>query len=270
MTAATLSPRTLAPVPADEPLSLAVLGRPRLAFAVRGLPVTQGSHAYKGHRNGKPLILDSADRNGELTRWRQQVAAAALAALPYGWEPMDGPCVMDLVVTLRRNSRTPKTKRAVPATKPDLSKLVRAVEDGIGDTAPQIDPKKRVILTEDSRIVAYRRCAKVFERDPFERDALRYPGAVVRLWDYPESLLGALDGVGDADGIDHTFTVYDDHPTMVFAMDEGLWRVDTDTEPGDDDSYASMSTRQLVELEAIAQQAARNARAHIDRRGKDA
>lgn len=190
------------PVPTENPLTLAVLGRPALAFAVYGLPTPQGSKSYKGKKRiitkaGEVKrianLVESSDEDGSLTAWREKVAGAALAALPYGFETLDGPLVMDLTVSLPRPSRTPKTLRTVPHTKPDLDKLVRAIADGLGTTAPKIDYKKRKIIAEDSRIQSFRKGPeKVWERDPLDSDALPQPGAVIRLWRYPETLLGKI------------------------------------------------------------------------------
>lgn len=189
--------RTPVPPARDDPLSLAVLGRPAFSVVVRGLPATQGSKEYKGHRAtvtktgarvSVPILADSSGR--KLDAWRNAVCAAAVAAVPPGWVTLDEPVVADLIVSLPRLSRTPKTKRTVPDTKPDLSKLLRAVEDALATDTARF-PGRRV-LAEDSRIVAHRRLAKVWTDDPLDTDSLPHPGAIIRLWRYPATLLGPV------------------------------------------------------------------------------
>lgn len=209
------------PLARENPLTLAVLGPPALAFAVYGDPAGQGSKSPMGTKAvrtkaGKVVrianLVESADASNKtpmkLTRWREAVAAAAIAALPDEWEPLNCPLVVDLTVSLPRTGRVPKFLRTLPFTKPDLDKLVRGVADGIGTTAPRgfkvgsryIGGRK--IITEDSRITSYRKLDKVWVGDPFDNDALRAPGAVVRLYRYPESLLGKLDTVQAAVDLD--------------------------------------------------------------------
>lgn len=210
MTAATLARRASGPpvpVPRENPLTLAVLGRPALAFAVYGKPATQGSKSPKGTKEittkagaTKRItnLVESANASKVnpmgLTRWRESVAGAALATLPYGWEALDGPLVADLTISLPRGTRVPKFLRTLPMTKPDLDKLLRAIPDALCNTAPKIDPKGRKIIVEDSRIVSYRKLDKVWVGDPFDNDALRSPGAVIRLYRYPADLLGKIEG----------------------------------------------------------------------------
>ena len=175
------------PLPTDPRLTLEVLGRPLFAIVVEQEPATQGSKDFKGMRQGKPVLVESSE--AKLRPWRAKVAAAAVAARPATWDVLDGPLVADMVFSLPRLSRTPKTLRVVPDTKPDLDKLAMATGDALcTDTAAL----RRPIMAEDSRITDYRRLTKVFAGDPLDPDALRVPGAVIRLWRYPEDLLGKV------------------------------------------------------------------------------
>lgn len=185
------------PLPKENALTLAVLGRPLLAIVVGGTPETQGSKAAAGSYRKRtkagnvvtvPRLVDSSEaHDAELRRWRSQVCAAAVAARPLTWQVLDGPLVADMVFSLPRTTRTPKTLRTLPDTADDLDKLARATGDGIGTDPGKVN---RPIIANDARIVSFRRLDKVFERDPFDPDALRHPGAVIRLWRYPEHLLG--------------------------------------------------------------------------------
>lgn len=112
-----------------------------VSLRVDGVPVQQGSmNAYI--RGGRAVLVHA--KNKALGAWRDKVAvetqAAALAA---GWElPLDEPVTVFVVFYMPR----PKSvKRALPSTKPDLDKLLRAVGDGLGNG----------IVKDDSRIVGW-------------------------------------------------------------------------------------------------------------------
>ena len=183
---------TRVPMPTEpQHLRLDVLGPPVFSIVAYGAPATQGSISFKGlNRRGKPIMVASGDK--DLNRWRGAVAGAAIAALPSGWQPLDGPLVMDLIVSVPRLASLPKTLRRVPDTKPDLDKLARAAGDALGtDTKAAHRP----VITEDSRITAYRRLEKVFAGDPYDPDALRAPGAVIRLWRYPPAYLDRMEAI---------------------------------------------------------------------------
>lgn len=109
-------------------------------FGVSGVPVSQGSMVAL--RNGHLRHSKGA----ALTRWRALVFKAAYeAARGLNVDvPLDGPVRLRLVFVLPR----PKRPRFwVPAVKPDLDKLVRAVGDAL---CPSSGPR---VLREDSRIV---------------------------------------------------------------------------------------------------------------------
>lgn len=198
------SPRAI--VPTEPELTLDVLGPPILNLVVMGNPVTQGSKEFKGHVNkrtkaGKvvrvPLLLDDAKALGP---WRDKVAAAALSVLPHDWVTLDEPLVADLVLSLPRLKATPTTKRTLPHTKGkgsgDMEKFQRATNDALGTTLPKLDPRGRMVFADDARITHWRRACKVYAGDVLDPDALRSPGAVIRLWRYPATLLGPIKTLG--------------------------------------------------------------------------
>lgn len=175
-----------------EHLTLAALGRPVFAITVHGDPATQGSKKAVGTRRGAngqrvPILVESAKG---LPAWRGAVCAAALAAVPSGWQPLDGPLVADLIVSLPRPKSAPKTLRRLPTGYPDTEKLARAVMDALGTDAKKYG---RAVVADDARITDYRRQAKVYAGDPYDTDALRQPGAVIRLWHYPPHLLEKME-----------------------------------------------------------------------------
>lgn len=110
-----------------------------LDFFAGGEPVPQGSkNAYV--RAGRAVLVDT---NPRLKPWRATVCAAAEAAIAdEGWETLDEPCHVYLEFTMPR----PKRPRWwVPAVKPDLDKLTRAVFDALTDAG---------VWRDDSRVVS--------------------------------------------------------------------------------------------------------------------
>lgn len=110
-----------------------------LDFFAWGTPVPQGSkNAYV--RGGRAVLVDA---NPQLKAWRAQVRAAAAAAVEdAGWETLDEPCRVHLGFTMP----APKRPRwDVPAVKPDLDKLTRAVFDALTDAG---------VWKDDSRVVS--------------------------------------------------------------------------------------------------------------------
>lgn len=120
-----------------------------VAFRVAGRPIPQGSKRI-GRHGAKAVILDAND--AALKSWRTQVAHAAHVALQ-GRAPIDGPVSVTAVFTLQRPAghygRTGKLRPsapALPAVKPDLDKMQRAIGDALS-----LGPLR--VITDDSRIV---------------------------------------------------------------------------------------------------------------------
>lgn len=108
-----------------------------VTFTVRGTPVPQGS--------AKPFIAGGrarlATRSAPLMAWRTAIATAASTAM--GDEPViDGPVNVRATFHLPRPASAPK-RVTLPATRPDLDKLLRALLDGITG----------VVVGDDSRVV---------------------------------------------------------------------------------------------------------------------
>jgi crossover junction endodeoxyribonuclease RusA len=105
---------------------------PELSIRPLGLhPQPQGSLAYKGHRGGKPILV--SDNDDQLKPWRQAVALytrRACRAHALDWQPLDEPVRLSVTFYVKSPLRP---RWPVPATKPDLDKLMRAVMDGLAD-----------------------------------------------------------------------------------------------------------------------------------------
>lgn len=138
-------------------------------FRIFGVPAPQGSKKNVGTnpRTGRPLMVESSKF---LPKWRKLVKDSA--ALTWaGKAPLDRALVVKMVFTVPKPTSAPKTRRTWPATKPDASKLARAVEDSLTDAG---------VFADDARIVDLIAC----KRYPNEgTGALALPGVLVHVFD---------------------------------------------------------------------------------------
>ena len=106
-------------------------------FRVYGEPVSKGSGFFC--LNGRPI----PQNNQKCKKWERAIRAAWLAE--YGNpETLDEPVSVHLTFYLKR----PQTPRwSVPAVKPDIDKLTRAVLDGLQETK-----KDAGLIKDDSRV----------------------------------------------------------------------------------------------------------------------
>ena len=109
-----------------------------IAFRVPGLPIAQGSKSFKGLRNGKPVLAESAKG---LEPWRRSIELLARRATGYSRPMLDTPVTVLIEFSFPR----PKARAGElrHATMPDVDKLARAVLDSL--TAAQV-------LADDGRV----------------------------------------------------------------------------------------------------------------------
>lgn len=114
----------------------------QISFTVLGMPISQGSMGVN-RRTGQLYHV----KNAQLAVWRQKVQFGALnTARLAGWKlPLNCPLLLSVQFYLAR-PKHPKFKDYA-ATKPDVDKLLRAVQDGL---SPRQGGKFTV---EDSRFV---------------------------------------------------------------------------------------------------------------------
>jgi len=142
-----------------------------IELRVYGMPAPQGSKAFKGMAGGHAILVESSKK---VKPWRQDVKQAVVDA---GHPHISGPVVVDMIFTLPKPKSAPKRRVTYPATRPDLSKLVRSTEDALTDVG---------LWEDDSRVV---RCF-AYKVYPGEHCyALESPGAVI--------IVKALDGEDD-------------------------------------------------------------------------
>lgn len=130
-----------------------------LQFTVPGEPKPQGSKRGFVTRHGKVALVEQAGR--PLKTWRDTVTTvAANARIAQGWDPYaEGPMTVELVFGMKRPL---KPKHPVPAVRPDIDKLTRAVLDAL--TAAHV-------WQDDSQVVSLR-VEKTYST----------PGVNVRVW----------------------------------------------------------------------------------------
>lgn len=120
-------------------------------FRVDGLPKTQGSKTAGKTKDGRVFVRDANPKS--LREWRAAVRTEAQRAMA-GRPLLDGDGLAIRLVclfSLQRPKSRPK-KHHYPDRLPDLSKLVRAVEDGL----------KGIVWRDDSQVceqVAHKRYA---------------------------------------------------------------------------------------------------------------
>ena len=111
-----------------------------VSFFIEGVPVPQGSKTVS-QAKGRAWLRDA--NAAKLKPWRHVIAAHADLGVTF-----DCPVTVTLSFVLPR----PKRPRwPVPAVKPDLDKLVRAVMDGLTDGGLLGDDARVVNLTASKR-----------------------------------------------------------------------------------------------------------------------
>lgn len=120
-----------------------------ITFAVRGIPVPQGSvRAFIA--GGRARV---ATKSAPLMAWRTAIATAAASAMAE--QPViTGPVKVSATFRMPRPKSAPK-RVTWPATKPDIDKLARALLDGITG----------VVIRDDSLVVVLD-AGKFFDEAP--------------------------------------------------------------------------------------------------------
>lgn len=123
-----------------------------LTFTVPGAPRGKGRPRF--FRRGPGIGTFTDDK----TAAYENLVALAAAQAHGGAEPLDGPLAVSLTFVLPRPKSAPK-RVTMPATKPDLDNLVKAVLDGCNQAGVWADDSRVVVLTAHK--VYGEPCAKV-------------------------------------------------------------------------------------------------------------
>lgn len=104
---------------------------------ISGRPAPQGSKKSIGNNR-------FIEASKYLPAWRKACAIAAQeAADAVGWDTTDEPVELEVVFYLPRPATIPPRKRFMPIKPPDLSKLIRGIEDSFTG----------IIWTDDAQVV---------------------------------------------------------------------------------------------------------------------
>jgi Holliday junction resolvase RusA-like endonuclease len=116
-------------------------------LTVIGVPVPQGSktaHPFRRKDGSLGVAVHEGGKAAALKDWRRAIADAARGYWPRQGAgmgiPISGPVFMHVTFYLPRPKSSPK-KRTLPDSKPDLSKLIRAVEDALSKIAYEDDAR---------------------------------------------------------------------------------------------------------------------------------
>lgn len=138
-------------------IEIVVPGRPQPGGSKTAMPVRRGK-VYLHDSNGRPIV-NTIDANDKKVRpWKK--AIADVAQYTYHGPPLEGPLIFEMTFFVHRskshfgtgqNARLLKDSAPLfPMSKPDLTKLVRPVEDALTgilwvDDAQIVDqiPRKR-------------------------------------------------------------------------------------------------------------------------------
>ena len=115
-----------------------------VTITVIGTPATQGSKRFVGmSKAGRGILIDDNKKNKP---WREAVIFATMAAMrESGVSKIVGPVNLDIDFTIPKPASAPKKRRVWPDKKPDLSKLIRSVEDACSDAG---------VWEDDARVVS--------------------------------------------------------------------------------------------------------------------
>lgn len=137
-----------------------------LTITVHGRPAPQGS---KRHVGGGRMI----EQSKRVRPWREAVKAAALDATAYGWERLDGPVRLEVLLHFDKPKSAPKRRRTWPTTRTsgDVDKLQRSTFDALTDAG---------VIRDDSQVIDVW-AKKLFTDDPAAE--MQVPGAVIRVFE---------------------------------------------------------------------------------------
>lgn len=139
-----------------------------MKIKVYGTPAPQGSKKYLGRtKTGRGIMAEASD---DLAPWRADVMLGARLALAECGNPpaMTGPLRLDAVFTFQRPPSVKRKQRPYPSVPPDLSKLVRGIEDALKDAG---------VIADDRLIVEYTRVLKVYCGE--HEDSLDRAGCII-------------------------------------------------------------------------------------------
>jgi Holliday junction resolvase RusA-like endonuclease len=112
----------------------------KLEFTVHGDPKPQGSKRGFVTKTGKVAMVEMA--GVALKSWREAIAWTARGeAAKQNWEVTDQPITMEVIFYMKKPQ---KPKFVLPAVRPDIDKLLRALLDGL--------TQAKTVYVDDSQV----------------------------------------------------------------------------------------------------------------------
>lgn len=127
-----------------------------LVLQVYGDPASAGSKTPVMTGAGM-RVVDGATKAARAHRaaWRQDVVAAARAAMGDGYKALEGPVALVVCLHMPRPLNTPQKRRdgtiPLPTKRPDLTKLIRSTEDGLTAAGVWRDDSQVVYLAVEKK-----------------------------------------------------------------------------------------------------------------------
>lgn len=141
-------------------------------FTVFGIPATKGNKSGFALKRGGQFTGKVALREGKsenFRNWTRRVEEVVQGLARRGAPLLDGPLKATVTFYLPKPISAPKRRRTCPDRRPDLGKLLRAIED----------PMNGVLIADDARFV------DIHMRKVYAEDATPYdprPRAEVLVW----------------------------------------------------------------------------------------
>jgi Holliday junction resolvase RusA-like endonuclease len=127
-----------------------------VTIEVFGTPAPAGSKTVVPTAAG-PRPVDGGSKTARAARgvWRFDVVNATRAVMGGSWRPMTGPIRLRIIFYVARPKTLPKVRRngyvPKPITRPDATKLLRAVEDALTTAGLWVDDNQVTSLTVTKR-----------------------------------------------------------------------------------------------------------------------
>jgi Holliday junction resolvase RusA-like endonuclease len=146
-----------------------------VTFTAWGVPQPKGStRAFI--RGGRAIVTSD---NPSLAKWESAVRfAAAKVVEQAGHRLFEGPVLLRVTFHVPRPKSVSPRVRPFPTTRPDLSKIIRAIED----------PLTGVLWRDDAQVIAVE-AAKFYTNGPAK--AVITVSQVLQLSDFPSAIRGA-------------------------------------------------------------------------------
>jgi crossover junction endodeoxyribonuclease RusA len=155
-----------------------------ISFTVPGRAQPAGSkRAFI--RGGRPVVVDANPNAGA---WKERVALVAAQA--HRGPPITGPVELSITVRLlrpqghwKKSGGLVKDAPEYPIVRPDLTKLVRALEDALtgivwlDDSQVIAQHVKKIYADRDEVLISARRLSPEEQREPSQREELLWPGS---------------------------------------------------------------------------------------------